>query len=208
MRGVLPGIFCAAALAVLAGCAGVPILPMIEIAGSAKTGYDLACLAAPRERIATEPAASKAQDDLIVSRIRERIEANPEIPVLALRPYAVRGQVYLVGVFRTRRDAERALDLVKRIQGVRSVTGCLFLDNPANPYNESECLELERRIRARLPKAAPDRRSGEVEVVVVQGHALLVGSLRDAAEIQRVQALVRATPGVRGLDSYLTARPG
>lgn len=206
MRGVLPFILAAAILAVFVGCAGVPLLPMIQVAGSAKTGYELACMATPRERIDATPAGPRAQDNLIAERIREGLRGHRDIPVVALRPYASRGHVYLVGVFRSRKDADRALDLAKRIQGVRSVTGCLFLDNPENPYDEPGCLELERRIRARLGRELPSLSSKDLEIVVVQGHAVLFGSLRSKGELEQVEAVVRQTAGVRALDSYIGVR--
>ncbi|MDD4952914.1 MAG: BON domain-containing protein, partial [Desulfovibrionaceae bacterium] len=110
--------------------------------------------------------------------------------------------VFLVGLFRNRAEANLAMDLTKSVRGVRKVTGCFFLETEDAPYNRDESAMAEERIRDSLAQEK-SLQDSDVDISVIQGSAVLVGTVENELDRDRLISLARAENEVLTVKPYL-----
>ena len=178
MRSILTLILCL--LSVLAtGCSSLPVVSaafdVLNAAETAKTGYDMAVGVGGRRMI----EVSTSQDDEAEARLRALLEAQNGRLAQA-SAHVIEGHAYVVGVYDNVGDLDRAKRLAASVPGVRRTTLCLF---PADQRLHAANSDGEMRdIILRLSGV----RTRDVLVRVVQGNAVLLGSVKNATEREKL----------------------
>lgn len=180
------------ALLACAGCAGssLPLLAALDVlsaAETAKTGYDLAVGLNARQPIEAHPT----RDDQAEARLRALLEGEGGLLAQA-SPHVMEGHAYIVGLYDTPAERERAARLAMGVPGIRRTTLCLF-SRSGRPGAEPRNSDGELRdIILRLSGV----RTREVRVRVVQGNAVLLGSVRNQAERDMLVSSARSAGAV------------
>lgn len=183
------------ALLACAGCAGSPLpilaaLDVLNAAETAKTGYDIAAGLNARQPIESHPT----RDDQAEARLRALLEAQGGT-LAQSTPHVIEGHAYIVGLYDTQADRERAARLALGVPGIRRATLCLFPSSGPRAANSDGEL---RDIILRLSGV----RTREVRVRVVQGNAVLLGSVRNQAERDRLIASAKSA-GALSVQNHL-----
>lgn len=185
----------ALALACLAGgCASVPMLAafdVMNVAETGKTGFDMATGMNERRSLHQETSP----DFQAEARMRAILEAQGGSLRHAV-PVVSQGRGFVVGTYASRQELERARQAFSRLQGVSSVTLCLFPagSGPANGVTDGELRDNILRMSG--------LRTREVRVHVVEGVAVLVGQVRTPAERDHLVASARDA-GAASVRNYV-----
>ena len=156
------------------GCAALPFLSVgdaLNVAETSKTGYDM--MTGLNSRQSLEVDAS--QDAQAEARLRAVLYAQGGSLARAV-PVVTQGRAYVVGTYASQKELERAQKATRSIKGVQGTTLCLF---PAGSGNVRGVTDGE--MRDNILRMA-NIRTREVRVHVVEGNAVLLGSVRSAAE--------------------------
>lgn len=116
------------------------------------------------------------------------------------------GVVVLTGSVRYRETADRAEAIARGVPGVRSVVNHITVEEEGQGLGT---LAADRLITLRLRASltfAPDVNAVNYAIDTVSGTVVLSGIARDQAELDRVVALARATPGVRDVVTAVRLR--
>lgn len=207
LLGALPALL----LCLLAGCSTLPMaavaVDVFNAAETAKTGYDMAVGMGGRKIIEVEDTA----DDKAEQHLRELLEAQRG-PLAQATPYVIEGHAYIIGEYEGAADLDRAKRLAAKVPGVRRTTLCLFPHQSGNhssaqagrhSQHEPERLSANsdgemRDIILRLSGV----RTREVRVRVVQGNAVLLGSVKNATEREKLLTSAKSA-GAVSVRNYL-----
>ncbi len=147
---------------------------------------------------------TQANDEKIESTILGKFVADENIKALDLTAKCFRGHVYLVGEYESPIQMDRALEIVKEVEGVKSFTPYLIPRKNIASCGTSDNIRIRGEIETKL---IGDReiRSTNVHVRVLQCRAVLVGIVGAPKEIQRSIAHAKSVKGVLEVKSYLQA---
>ena len=182
----------------LAGC-GTAAMPVIQAAGMFKTAYDYSEWVMPRKRV--DFMGDQSADRRLEENVRRRLQAE-QIQSPSLGAYAMNGHVYLVGVFETQTEAQRARQAVRDVKGVRRLTCSFFRPSDAGQYDPMVSRELAKTIASQL-EADEQLESAWLRVSVQQQNVVLMGRVQSPDQKERVESLVRDTEGAREIRSYV-----
>lgn len=182
----------------LHGC-GTAVMPVIQAAGVAKTAYDYSDVVMPRSRV--DFVGVSAADRHIEEAVRQRIDAG-KVRYRSLAPLAMDGHLFLLGVFPSEREAERARLLARKTPGVRRLTCSFFRPAPTADDDRNADRELARRILAQLDES-DDLGSSLVRVRVLERSAVVMGRVENAEQKRHVESLLHRVDGLREVRSYL-----
>lgn len=195
LLGALPALL----LCLQAGCSTLPMaavaVDVFNAAETAKTGYDMAVGMGGRKIIEVEDTA----DDKAEQHLRELLEAQRG-PLAQATPHVIEGHAYIIGEYEGAADLDRAKRLAASVPGVRRTTLCLFPQHSAHhhgPLAANSDGEM-RDIILRLSGV----RTREVRVRVVQGNAVLLGSVKNATEREKLLTSAKSA-GAVSVRNYL-----
>lgn len=191
-------LFCAA---LLVGC-GTPAMPVIQAAGVAKTAYDYSDIVMPRSRV--DFIGVSAEDRHIEYAVRQRLDAQ-HVRYVSLAPFAIDGHLFLVGIFRDQREAERARLNARQIPGVRRLTCSFFRPIKTGQRDMEADRDLAKRIVEQL-ETDESLDSALVRISVQQQNAVVMGHVTNREQKQRLEALVKQVDGLQEMRSYLAIR--
>ncbi len=177
----------------LGGCAAWPILAVgdvLSVAEAGKTGLDMAAGINSRQSL-SQDTSPDAQAE---ARLRTRLHALGGSLAQAT-PHVTQGQGYVVGTYTDPRDLERARAATKNVKGVREITLCLF------PAGSGRQFVSDGELRDNILRMSGVR-TREVRVQVVEGNAVLLGSVRTSAERNRLDDSARSA-GAASVRNYV-----
>lgn len=180
----------------LSACAAAPV---VQVAGYGMTGYDAAMLAddyLPRERVNFNKPMD-CTDATIERRMDERllIKGYPE-----LRPYSFGGHVYLVGEILDRPNGQRATEIARSVQGIKSLTTHFFpISDLSNLPNDQH---LANVLAQRFEKDSALGTS-PLRITVIQASAVVMGPAATPELKQRALHTAQATPGIQRVIDYV-----
>lgn len=199
LLGALPALL----LFQLAGCSTLPMaavaVDVFNAAETAKTGYDMAVGMGGRKIIEVE----NTSDDTAEQHLRELLEAQRG-PLAQATAHVIEGHAYIIGEYDGAADLDRAKRLAAKVPGVRRTTLCLFPQSSghlsgAHPNHLAANSDGEMRdIILRLSGV----RTREVRVRVVQGNAVLLGSVKNATEREKLLTSAKSA-GAVSVRNYL-----
>lgn len=161
----------------LGGCAVLPILAVgdvFSVAEAGKTGFDMAAGINSRQSL-TQDTSDDAQAE---ARLRARLHAQGGMLAQAT-PHVTQGRAYVVGTYSNPKELERARNATRNVKGVRELTLCMF------PAGSGRQYVTDGELRDNILRMSGIR-TREVRVQVVEGNAVLLGSVRTKAERQRL----------------------
>ncbi len=175
------------------GCSALPVLAvgdMFSVVEAGKTGIDMASGLNSRQTL-TQDTSDDAQAE---ARLRARLHAQGGLLAQAT-PHVTRGHGFVVGTYATPRDLERARIATQGVRGVRETTLCLFLAGSGRQdVSDGELRDNILRMSG--------VRTREVRVQVVEGNAVLLGSVRTRAERDRLDDSARSA-GAASVRNYV-----
>lgn len=184
----------------LSGCA---LYPAVQVAGGAMTGYDAAILAdeyLPRDSI-KGGSLNSCTDKMLERRMRERLAMN-QLPMVSA--HVIDRNVYLVGQFRQREDADRAIAIASSVQGVRTIN-CKFY-----PMTSPREMRSDTKLLAKVAKRLAETKrlkAADLRVEVIQGNAILIGSAGNYEQKTAALAIVSEMGGIREVVDYIVVKP-
>lgn len=184
----------------IGGCAAYPV---VQVAGSAMTGYDAAILAdeyLPRESVQGGEMQCNI-DQMLERRLRERLRLNGMTTVSA---HVVDRCAYLVGQVQSRNRAEYAIDTALTVQGLKSITVKFFPPAKLREAQEDtrilQCLSEEMGRSSRLQDV-------DLRVEVIRANAILIGKAGTEDQKAEAVAIAEQVSGVKHVVDYISVTP-
>ena len=170
-------------LPVLSGCVATAI-----VGGAAATGA----------AVNDERSVSQHADDLALSaRIDVRLASEKDLPSRWVSAEVIDGNVIMTGMLPTQEQIDRAVYIVKHMQGVRSVRNEIKLGKPA-----TQTAVNDSWITTKVKMALWDDKtvSGfSIHVETVEGKVYLSGIVDNNRKRQRAIDLAKTVDGVTGV---------
>ncbi len=188
----LTALLCLLALCA-SGCAAWPILvvgDVLSVAEAGKTGFDMAAGVNSRQSL-IQDTSDDAQAE---ARLRARLQSLGGRMAQAT-PHVTQGRAYVVGTYATPRELDRVRNATRGVKGVRELTLCLF------PAGSGRQYVTDGELRDNILRMSGVR-TREVRVQVVEGNAVLLGSVRTSAERQRLDDSARDA-GATSVRNYV-----
>ncbi len=187
--------------AVLGGCTSclnfnLSPSPSSVLSTTAQESYAMA-----REERTT---ATVVSDNKISLAIGEKFAEDNPLRLLDLSVHCYRGDVFLVGEYKTPAQKARAIEIASQVEGVRSVTTYLLMKDGPKDCGTFDRLMIKLKVRAGLI-ADRNVRSTNIDIDVVQCRVVLLGIVRNQQEIDRAFERAGAVKGVAGVESLLEA---
>ena len=148
----------------------------------------------------------QAKDTEIKAKILKDFAGDDTVKTLNFSVYCFDSHVYLVGQKETSAEEERAIEIAKNTEGVRSVSTYVLQEKGED---EDSCgtmsnLEITAKVKKDLI-ADKDIWSTNVEVQTVQCNVVLIGIVGSKTEIEKSIAHANAVEGVRSVKSFLVS---
>jgi len=146
-----------------------------------------------------------ASDTRIKLSILHDFGDDEDINVLDFFVGVYEGDVYLVGAYRNAAQKNRAIEIAKKTENVKSVSTYMLPEKKDHPCTTSVNLEITARVKAKLI-GDKDIWSTNVDVKTVQCNVVLVGLVGSPAEIKKSIAHANEVENVRKVRSFLKAK--
>lgn len=189
-----------AAAAILAGCA---VVPAVQMAGHALTGYDAAILAndyLPRKDIEGGGQCSLDRDRMLERRLRERLRRQRPQAVAA---HVIDSNAYLVGPVRSRAEADRAIKTAATVQGLNTIT-CKFYHAPTIDQAR-EGATLHDELVSRL-KETGWLENVDLRIEIVGTNAVFIGKTQDYRQKAQALAIASEVNGLNEIIDYISVK--
>lgn len=148
-----------------------------------------------------------ANDEKIAFLIEKDFLADDLVKYMDFDASSYEGLVYIVGEYESRAQVNRAVEIAKSVDGVRSVTTYLLPKRADDSCGTTDNLELYAKIKNLLVQDK-DIWSTNVEIKTVQCNVVLLGIVGSAAERDRIIAHAKSVGGVRSVKSFLRIKRG
>ena len=177
-------------LAAMSGCTAA------IVAGGATGGYAVATDERPVERM--------VDDSTITGRINNEMIQDSTVKARKIDVDTVGGHVILTGVVETKNVAQRAVEIAKGVQGVKSVKDNLQIGEKSWKEVFNDKL-LVGKIKSKLI-VEPEIRSLNIDVDVHKGVVTLTGVVDSRYQKTRAIDIARTTDGARKVVDNLKLR--
>lgn len=195
VRPALPAALFLGLFALLAsGCSSLPLLAALDVLNAAetgKTGYDMVTGLNARKSLEMD----ESPDAQAEARLRAALDSQGGSLKRAI-PHVSQGRAYVVGTYTSPQELERAHAATRNIKGVTEITLCLFRQGSGPPRAISDS-----EVRDNILRLAGVR-TREVRVNVIEGNAVLTGSVRTKAEQDRLQDSAQVA-GAASIRNYV-----
>jgi hyperosmotically inducible protein len=143
-----------------------------------------------------------ASDEKIAFLIEKEFLADDLVKYMDFDASSYEGLVYIVGEYESRAQVDRAVEIAKSVEGVRSVTTYLLPKKAEDSCGTTDNLELYAKVKNLLVQDK-DVWSTNVEIKTVQCNVVLLGIVGSSAERDKVIAHTKSVAGVRSVKSFL-----
>jgi hyperosmotically inducible protein len=143
-----------------------------------------------------------ASDAKIAATIQAKFVEDSELKVFDISAYCYNGKVFLVGEYDSTKQKEKAVQIARGVEGVRSVQTHLLPKKKNDPCGTSDNLAIRGKVSAKLV-ADKNIWSTNIDVKVVQCNVVLLGIVKSGTEIKKAVAHAKSVEGVKGVTSYL-----
>jgi hyperosmotically inducible protein len=149
-----------------------------------------------------EFARTFAGDKRIMSTILKKFLADYLVKDLNITPRCYNGHAYLVGEYETENQKERAVEIAKAVEGVKTLETYLLPKKKDDSCKPEENLRITSQVKAVI---AGDRKiwSKNLSIVTAQCNVVLMGFVGKKTDIQKVIEHAKSVEGVRSVKSYL-----
>ncbi|WFS63033.1 BON domain-containing protein [Pseudodesulfovibrio thermohalotolerans] len=143
-----------------------------------------------------------ANDEKIAFLIEKEFLADDLVKYMDFDASSYEGLVYIVGEYESRAQVDRAIEIAKSVDGVRSVTTYLLPKRAGDSCGTTDNLEIYAKVKNLLVQ---DKNiwSTNVEIKTLQCNVILLGIVGSTAEREKIIDYAKSVPGVRSVKSYL-----
>jgi len=150
-----------------------------------------------------ERPAVFVHDKRLKLRLRKAMVVAMPDRALAVSPYVVGGHAYLVGWVEDVAQRTALEEAARTVSELRSVDSYM----PVKPEGEdatssSDEMELKAKVVGAILAAARSQKIN-VAVEILGSHAVLIGALGSAEQVQETSKAARDTSGVSGITNFL-----
>lgn len=184
------------------------LVPILAVTGAAFLAL-VAC--EKRDAQVSAPAASTSvgteiDDAVVTTRVKSALLADHDTQSLDIKVETRKGTVQLSGFVASQERIDKAIALVRKVEGVKGVeNGMSLKDGKATVGEAVDDSILTTRIKSAL-LADPDVKSFDIAVVSRKGEVQLSGYVDNRAQIDRVIEVVRGVSGVQKIDNAMTVK--
>jgi hyperosmotically inducible protein len=147
-------------------------------------------------------ASTIAADTTITTTIGKRFLEDSDMKVFDVSAYCYNGHVYLVGEYDSAKQKEKAVEIAKGVEGVKSVQTYILPKKKDDTCGISDSLRIRAEVNAKLI-ADKEIWSTNIDIKVVQCNVILLGIVKSEKEIKKAIAHAGGVEGVRSVTSYL-----
>jgi len=175
-------------LALLSGCAAVPVAAVGTVVGAG---------------VGQERTTRDALNDIETETTINNNLANHSAELFRrVGVDVIEGRVLLSGAVSTRADAIKAQELAFAAPGVREVINELTIDGDPGVQRYSQDLWITTQLRTKMI-GDPDVASVNYNIETHRGVVHLIGLARSDAELERVTGIAASIPGVTQVVSHV-----
>jgi len=194
-------------LFLLPGCAAVPfgigLIPGAPSYVSSLIGGSQSVYATAMDERTTE---QQMMDAIIAGHAQAELYKNKEIRSGQITTHCYYGRLYLVGEYDSQEQLRTIYECVNNVENKRAVVSRLYIKDEHQPENEffkqqAQYAELQAQLMADFEVT-----SSAIEVEIVQGDIILLGTIADKAERDRIVAHAASMANVNRVISYLCHR--
>ena len=179
------GIFSFVLAAVVVGCEGKP--------GEARKPGEVS-------------VGTTIDDSVITTKVKSALFADPDVKSFDIKVETRKGDVQLSGFVDSQTNIDRALDIARRVEGVKSVENHMTLKGaaPASAGNLLDDSVITTKIKSAF-LADAEVKGLDISVVTHKGEVQLSG-FASAAQIDRAVQLARRVDGVKNVINKMSVK--
>lgn len=175
-----------------------------------------ACAGCNRQEASTTGVAAPAppsisvgteiDDTVVTTRVKSALMGDPEIKGFDIKAETRKGTVLLGGFVDSQLTIDRALAVVRRVEGVKSIENSMTIkDGKRTVGNAVDDSIITTRVKSALLADARIK-SFDIAVVTRKGKVQLSGFVDNQSQIDRAIEVTKAIGDVHGVDNQLTIK--
>lgn len=149
--------------------------------------------------------STAAKDEKISFMIKKEFLNDDQVKYFDYDALSYDGHVFIIGEYDSKAQADKAIALAKKVEGVKRVTTFLLPKKEDDLCGSVDNMDLFRQIKTKLVEDE-NIWSTNVNVTMLQCNAVLTGIVGSANEKARAEAHARSVRGVRSVKSYLKVK--
>jgi hyperosmotically inducible protein len=158
----------------------------------------------------TPPAGTtvgtEIDDSVVTTRVRSALLADHDVKSFEIKVETRKGQVQLSGFVDTRERIDRAIALVRSVEGVKGVENAMSVkDGKATVGNTVDDGIVTAKVKSAL-LADASVKSFDVAVVTRKGEVQLSGYVDSQAQISRAVDIARGVEGVQNVNNEMSIK--
>lgn len=149
---------------------------------------------------------TEIDDSVVTTRVKSALLADHNTKSLDIKVETRKGQVQLSGFVDSKERLDKAIDLVRRVEGVKGVENAMTVKEGTLTVGDAvDDSVLTARIKSAL-FADPNVKSFDIAVVTRKGEVQLSGFVDNREQISRVIDIVRGVAGVEKIDNQMSLK--
>ena len=155
---------------------------------------------------ATTTIGNEIDDTVITAKVKSALLENPDTKSFDIKVETRKGLVQLSGFVNNQSQADGAITIARKIEGVKSIDNAMTLkEGKASLGNVVDDSIVTATVKSAL-LADPDTKSFEIAVVTRKGEVQLSGFVGTQAQIDRAAATVRGVAGVTAVINQIAIK--
>lgn len=146
-----------------------------------------------------------ANDNKIALTIEKDFLNDDQVKYLDFDAYSYEGRVYIVGEYESRTQVDRAVQIARAVEGVRTVTTYVLPKRAQDHCGTADNLEIYAKLKKKLV-ADEDIWSTNIDIETIQCNVVLLGIVGTSREKTLAYQHAESVPGVRSVKSYLMVK--
>jgi hyperosmotically inducible protein len=149
---------------------------------------------------------TEIDDSVITTRVKSALLADHDVKSFDIQVETRKGQVQLSGFIDTRERMDKAIAVVRQVEGVKGVdNGMTLKEGQTTMGNAVDDSVITTRVKSAL-FAVPEVKSFDIAVVTRKGEVQLSGFIDSADQVNRILAIVRSVEGVQSVTNEMTLK--
>ena len=154
----------------------------------------------------TTTIGNEIDDTVITTKVKSALLESPDTKSFDIKVETRKGLVQLSGFVNNQSQADGAITIARKIEGVKSIDNAMTLkEGKASLGNVVDDSIVTATVKSAL-LADPDTKSFEIAVVTRKGEVQLSGFVGTQAQIDRAAATVRGVAGVTAVINQIAIK--
>jgi len=138
--------------------------------------------------------ATMIDDGIIYTNVANKIDEDKEIDLLNYSISSLNGEVFIIGEYQSRRAADKAVEIARKIKGVKKVTFYVVPKKKVKKCNDIQNLKTTLMIKGQVFIDSP-KTGKNVKVRMIDCNAVLWGVVASRSEMDRSVAFAEKFAG-------------